>query len=197
MVLHIPGRGAFSSVLINTRLQSQHSIQFDTGSNSTWLTTVSPHINNFGRLKAGVWEACIMHESMCRYTHHAPQIIFPAPFHALYTTNMPAAMLTGSILDAEDSFQYALSSNGAWAGYKAHQNPQFFPKLASGQSPQIRESLLVCFSLTSRAVSCRLSHFWAACCRCWAACTCCWHMAHGPDCVPVRDTRYPAGGLVG
>ncbi|GAB1315968.1 Carbonic anhydrase [Madurella fahalii] len=37
----------------------------------------------------------------------------------------------------EDSFLYALSSNNAWAGYKAHQNPQFFPKLASGQSPQI------------------------------------------------------------
>lgn len=38
---------------------------------------------------------------------------------------------------AEDTFLYALSSNNAWAGYKAHQNPQFFPKLASGQSPQI------------------------------------------------------------
>lgn len=38
----------------------------------------------------------------------------------------------------EDSFLYALSSNNAWAGYKAHQNPNFFPKLASGQSPQIR-----------------------------------------------------------
>ncbi|KAJ4424964.1 hypothetical protein N0V82_000468 [Gnomoniopsis sp. IMI 355080] len=37
----------------------------------------------------------------------------------------------------QDTFQYALSSNGAWAGYKAHQNPQFFPKLSSGQSPQI------------------------------------------------------------
>ncbi|KAK4109764.1 carbonic anhydrase-like protein [Canariomyces notabilis] len=37
----------------------------------------------------------------------------------------------------EDSFLYALSSNNAWAGYKAHQNPQFFSKLASGQSPQI------------------------------------------------------------
>ncbi|KAH6842823.1 carbonic anhydrase [Chaetomium sp. MPI-CAGE-AT-0009] len=37
----------------------------------------------------------------------------------------------------EDSFLYALSSNNAWAGYKAHQNPNFFPKLASGQSPQI------------------------------------------------------------
>ncbi|KAF3761535.1 carbonic anhydrase [Cryphonectria parasitica EP155] len=37
----------------------------------------------------------------------------------------------------QDSYQYALSSNGAWAGYKAHQNPEFFSKLASGQSPQI------------------------------------------------------------
>lgn len=35
-----------------------------------------------------------------------------------------------------------MSSNGAWAGYKAYQNPQFFPKLASGQSPQIRECLI-------------------------------------------------------
>lgn len=37
----------------------------------------------------------------------------------------------------EDSFSYALSSNAAWAGYKNHQNPSFFPKLASGQSPSI------------------------------------------------------------
>ncbi|KAK4242794.1 carbonic anhydrase [Achaetomium macrosporum] len=37
----------------------------------------------------------------------------------------------------EDSFLYALSSNNAWASYKAHQNPNFFPKLASGQTPQI------------------------------------------------------------
>ncbi|KAI1814905.1 carbonic anhydrase [Poronia punctata] len=36
-----------------------------------------------------------------------------------------------------DAFAYALSSNQAWAGYKAHQNPDFFPKLASGQAPQI------------------------------------------------------------
>lgn len=45
----------------------------------------------------------------------------------------------GLTSQAEDSFLYALSSNNAWAGYKAHQNPQFFPKLASGQSPQIRK----------------------------------------------------------
>ncbi|KAI1801483.1 carbonic anhydrase [Daldinia bambusicola] len=38
---------------------------------------------------------------------------------------------------AEDAFAYALSSNQAWAGYKGHQNPDFFPKLASGQSPAI------------------------------------------------------------
>ncbi|KAL1899846.1 hypothetical protein Sste5346_002712 [Sporothrix stenoceras] len=37
----------------------------------------------------------------------------------------------------QSSFSYALSSNAAWAGYKAHQNPSFFPNLASGQSPQI------------------------------------------------------------
>ncbi|KAI1200204.1 carbonic anhydrase [Nemania serpens] len=37
----------------------------------------------------------------------------------------------------EDSFAYALSSNQAWAGYKAHQNPDFFPRLATGQSPEI------------------------------------------------------------
>jgi len=42
----------------------------------------------------------------------------------------------------ENTFLYALSSNNAWAGYKAHQNPNFFPKLASGQAPQIRESCL-------------------------------------------------------
>ncbi|KAK4199763.1 putative carbonic anhydrase [Triangularia verruculosa] len=37
----------------------------------------------------------------------------------------------------DDHFLYALSSNNAWAGYKAHQNPHFFPKLADGQTPQI------------------------------------------------------------
>lgn len=37
-----------------------------------------------------------------------------------------------------------MSSNSAWAGYKAHQNPNFFPKLASGQWPQIRKSALFC-----------------------------------------------------
>jgi carbonic anhydrase len=37
----------------------------------------------------------------------------------------------------EDPFSYALSSNAAWAGYKSHQNPNFFPKLATGQSPSI------------------------------------------------------------
>ncbi|KAK3316391.1 carbonic anhydrase [Apodospora peruviana] len=40
-------------------------------------------------------------------------------------------------MSQQDTFLYALSSNNAWAGYKAHQNPNFFPKLASGQSPQI------------------------------------------------------------
>ncbi|ROW08300.1 hypothetical protein VMCG_03039 [Cytospora schulzeri] len=37
----------------------------------------------------------------------------------------------------QDIYEHALSSNSAWAGHKAHQNPDFFPKLASGQSPQI------------------------------------------------------------
>lgn len=55
---------------------------------------------------------------------------------------MPRSSLTESLADAEDSFHYALSSNGAWAGYKSHQNPQFFPKLSSGQSPQIRKFLM-------------------------------------------------------
>ncbi|KAI2636636.1 carbonic anhydrase [Xylaria nigripes] len=36
-----------------------------------------------------------------------------------------------------DAFSYALSSNQAWAGYKGHQNPDFFPGLAEGQSPDI------------------------------------------------------------
>jgi hypothetical protein len=48
-------------------------------------------------------------------------------------------LLTMKPSQTEDSFLYALSSNNAWAGYKAHQNPNFFPKLASGQSPQIRK----------------------------------------------------------
>ncbi|KAI5923418.1 carbonic anhydrase [Camillea tinctor] len=37
----------------------------------------------------------------------------------------------------QDPFAYALSSNQAWAGYKGHQNPEFFNKLAAGQSPSI------------------------------------------------------------
>ncbi|KAI0174551.1 carbonate dehydratase [Pestalotiopsis sp. NC0098] len=39
--------------------------------------------------------------------------------------------------DTRDPFTYALSSNQAWAGYKNHQNPDFFPRLAAGQSPSI------------------------------------------------------------
>lgn len=38
---------------------------------------------------------------------------------------------------SENPFSYALSSNNAWASYKSHQNPSFFPKLAAGQSPTI------------------------------------------------------------
>jgi len=37
----------------------------------------------------------------------------------------------------QDTFTYALSSNAAWAGYKSHQNPSFFPKQATGQTPSI------------------------------------------------------------
>jgi len=37
-----------------------------------------------------------------------------------------------------NTFEYALKSNEAWANYKGHQNPAFFEKLASGQSPSIR-----------------------------------------------------------
>ncbi|KAI5866345.1 carbonate dehydratase [Durotheca rogersii] len=37
----------------------------------------------------------------------------------------------------QDAFAYAMSSNQAWAGYKGHQNPEFFPKLATGQKPAI------------------------------------------------------------
>lgn len=37
----------------------------------------------------------------------------------------------------ENSFGHALNSNNAWATYKAHQNPQFFPNLAKGQQPEI------------------------------------------------------------
>jgi len=39
--------------------------------------------------------------------------------------------------NGETPFTYALSSNAAWAGYKSHQNPSFFPTLATGQSPTI------------------------------------------------------------
>ena len=48
--------------------------------------------------------------------------------------------------NAEDPFTYALSSNSAWAGYKGHQNPDFFPRLASGQSPDIRTCCVVSLS---------------------------------------------------
>lgn len=39
-----------------------------------------------------------------------------------------------------NTFEYALKSNEAWANYKGHQNPAFFEKLASGQTPSIRTS---------------------------------------------------------
>ncbi|RDL39469.1 Carbonic anhydrase [Venustampulla echinocandica] len=38
---------------------------------------------------------------------------------------------------SQDQFEYALKSNDAWANYKGHQNPAFFPNLAKGQSPSI------------------------------------------------------------
>ncbi|KAA8572964.1 hypothetical protein EYC84_003511 [Monilinia fructicola] len=40
-------------------------------------------------------------------------------------------------MGSETPFDYALSSNAAWAGYKSHQNPKFFPTMAQGQSPTI------------------------------------------------------------
>ncbi|ESZ99369.1 hypothetical protein SBOR_0239 [Sclerotinia borealis F-4128] len=40
-------------------------------------------------------------------------------------------------MGSETPFDYALSSNAAWAGYKSHQNPKFFPTMAQGQSPSI------------------------------------------------------------
>ncbi len=49
----------------------------------------------------------------------------------------------------EDAFGYALSSNQAWAGYKSHQNPDYFSKLASGQSPTIRKWFFYCFIFVS------------------------------------------------
>ncbi|KFX91368.1 hypothetical protein O988_07773, partial [Pseudogymnoascus sp. VKM F-3808] len=41
------------------------------------------------------------------------------------------------MLPAADPFSHALSSNNAWASYKSHQNPSFFPTLATGQTPTI------------------------------------------------------------
>jgi hypothetical protein len=38
----------------------------------------------------------------------------------------------------EEAFDFALSSNKAWASFKAHQNPEFFTTLAKGQAPSIR-----------------------------------------------------------
>lgn len=70
--------------------------------------------------------------------------------YSFLSYSMDSNSLTTPSHNAEDLFQYALSSNGAWAGYKAHQNPQFFSKLASGQSPQIRTlpcSWLSCLTL--------------------------------------------------
>lgn len=49
--------------------------------------------------------------------------------HDAHTNNHP-----------ETPFDYALSSNAAWAGYKSHQNPKFFPTMAQGQTPSIRKS---------------------------------------------------------
>ncbi|KAI1260661.1 carbonate dehydratase [Xylariaceae sp. FL1019] len=37
----------------------------------------------------------------------------------------------------QDAFASALTSNAAWAGFKGHQDPDFFPSLAAGQSPEI------------------------------------------------------------
>ncbi|CAG8954402.1 hypothetical protein HYFRA_00006029 [Hymenoscyphus fraxineus] len=37
----------------------------------------------------------------------------------------------------EDKFTFALKSNDAWANYKGHQNPSYFPEMSKGQAPQI------------------------------------------------------------
>jgi hypothetical protein len=77
---------------------------------------------------------------------------------------LPTGMCCGACLDKEhslmrehkieDSFSYALSSNAAWAGYKAHQNPQFFPKMSQGQSPSIRTSHPLSHSLPTYSKAC-------------------------------------------
>ncbi|KEZ38822.1 Carbonic anhydrase [Scedosporium apiospermum] len=41
------------------------------------------------------------------------------------------------LYEGEDKYHYALSSNQAWAGYKAHQNPAFFKNQAVGETPSI------------------------------------------------------------
>ncbi|KFY18867.1 hypothetical protein V493_08290 [Pseudogymnoascus sp. VKM F-4281 (FW-2241)] len=41
------------------------------------------------------------------------------------------------MLPTADPFSHALSSNASWASYKSHQNPAFFPTLATGQTPTI------------------------------------------------------------
>lgn len=43
----------------------------------------------------------------------------------------------------ENLFQYALTSNHAWASYKSHQNPALFQELAKGQSPTICQYALL------------------------------------------------------
>ena len=61
--------------------------------------------------------------------------------------------------NAEDPFMYALSSNSAWAGYKGHQNPEFFTRLASGQAPDIRTLFLFYQLFWSPPPSPPFSHF--------------------------------------
>lgn len=65
-----------------------------------------------------------------QFHHGISRLVLRRPLSSFRDTDRP---ITG-----DDHFAYALSSNQAWAGYKNHQNPTFFPKLAAGQSPTIR-----------------------------------------------------------
>lgn len=60
------------------------------------------------------------------------------PLTTFLSLTEPSSLST-ILSDVEDGYDNALRLNGAWAVCKAHQNPGFFPKLARGQSPKIRE----------------------------------------------------------
>ncbi|THV46325.1 hypothetical protein BGAL_0395g00060 [Botrytis galanthina] len=64
-------------------------------------------------------------------------------------------------MGSETPFDYALSSNAAWAGYKSHQNPKFFPTMAQGQTPSILKSSHLRF--TDPALFTPLPAVWLGC----------------------------------